>query len=95
MEIQSRQGTAQCANILKKYRQKLNLGFFILNPWPVLLYILTTPKGQTEVFQFEANIYVLITATYTHTHTPMTWVMTVPLLSKNSSVLLLFSPSSH
>lgn len=57
MEIQSRQGTAQCANILKKYRQKLNLGLFILNPWPVLLYLLTTHEGPSlsRDFPIEKN----------------------------------------
>lgn len=52
MEIQSRQGTAQCANILKKYRQKLNLGLFVLNPWPALLHILTTPEGPSLSMDF-------------------------------------------
>ena len=43
---------------------------------------------QIYIFFNNGNIH-------THTHTPMTWVMTVPLLSKNVSVLLLFSPNSN
>ena len=43
---------------------------------------------QIYIFFNNGNIH-------THTHTPMTWVMTVPLLSKNFSVLLLFSPNSN